>query len=273
MDDSRREVLYWERLRAIAAEHGEQIARMFRLRPGYLEADELAIVLNFALGRTLDPLHTEDAPLAAEAVLEGLTALPPESCHPRTAVDALVWYDRGASQGRRVPTVVAQGALFQPSIEQAFRDRRRERTGHSMRCLVENQRELARAVDGLVDALGEPGGNQASRSALRANMKRIQSLLRSSEWHARAAAAWAVKNGFAMDGISQALFRLLLRPLRRMGRLMTALETHLDIPQDQRCSPRINRVSRRVLLELMDAAAIECELEASGCIPAGSSTG
>lgn len=259
---------YWRRLEAVAAEHGPVIARTLRLRPGYLEPDELAIVLNYALGADLEQAHRDAPPLSAERVLESLATLSPEARHPRTAVDALAWYDRGASQGRKVPDVIRQGPLFQPAIETAFRGRRRERTEHSMRKLIDNNRELARAVDALVDALGEPGGSRASRAALRRSFKRIQSLLRSSEWHARAAAAWAVKNGFAMDGIGQAVYRLLLQPLRRLHRLMAELEEHLAVPEGERCSPLAQRTCHRILLELMDAAAEEWERDRPACNPA-----
>ncbi|MDN3518243.1 hypothetical protein QWY84_11525 [Aquisalimonas lutea] len=273
MSDGTVDTTYWQRLEAIAAGHGDAIARAFRLRPGFLEAEELAIVLNFALGGRLEREHGEASPLAVETVLEGLAAMPAEQCHPRTAVEALAWYDRGTTQGRRIPDVLRQGALFQPAIERAFRGRRRERTQRSMRQLIENNRKLADAVDELVDALGEPGSGRASHAAVRSTIKRIQAILRSSEWHCRAAAAWSVKNGFAVDGVGQAVHRLLLQPLRRMARLMEELEEHLELPQRQRCSPQIRRICRRVLLELMDAAAVEWERTPPGCNRAHGSTG
>lgn len=273
MSDAAVDSTYWRRLEGIAAEHGEAIARAFRLRPGFLEAEELAIVLNFALGGRLEQEHTPQSPITSETVLEGLAALPAEQCHPRTAVEALAWYDRGTTQGRRVPDVLRQGALFQPAIERAFRGRRRERTQRSMHQLIENNRELASAVDELVDALGEPGSGRACRAAVRSTVKRIQGILRSSEWHSRAAAAWAVKNGFSVDGVGQAVHRLLLQPLRRMARLMDELEEHLELPPRQRCSPQIRRICRRILLELMDAAAVEWERKPPGCNRAHGSTG
>lgn len=261
------EATYWQQLETVVAAHPAAVARAFRLRPGFLEPREAAIVVNYALSERLTPFS--DGSLDEQTVLQALGQLPPETRHPRTAVDALAWYERGQTQGRRIPDVLRQGPLFQAAIERAFGARRRERTERSMHQLVENNRQLAAAIDELVRALGQPDGQPASRGQLRAILKRMQAILRSSEWHARAAAAWAVKNGFALEGVGRAIHRLLLQPLRRMAHLTAELEQRLNLPRREHCSQQIERICRRILLELMDASAVEWERRQGSTTMAG----
>jgi hypothetical protein len=246
---------YWHALEKVCGLHGDAMAQVLRLRPGYLRTDELTIVVNFCLEHSLRQLFDAAGFLRGGDVLSLLRALPTDQRHPRTAVNALQWYDRSGLLNRKLPAVVARGPLFQPSIEWAFRGQRRSHTEHSLRRVLENHRALADAIDGLVDQLGHPNVTVAATASIRGQLRKIQGLIRSSEWHARTAAGWAIKNDFPTDRVGDGLFRIYIRPLRRTASLLKALEDRLKLNNGPRCSASARRAARRIALELMDAAA------------------
>ncbi|MEX0732745.1 MAG: hypothetical protein WED00_00885 [Aquisalimonadaceae bacterium] len=246
--------VYWRALESVTVRYATVLAPILRLRPDYLEPHELAIVINYVLGQQLREMLQELGYLRADHVRAALARLPPEQRHPRTAVDALVWYDRGACLNLRLPEVVARGPLFQPSIERAFRPRRRNNTEHSLRAIIGSYHDLAEAIDRLQAELDQADAAPASEARLRAEFKTMQSFIRSGEWHARTAAAWAIKNGFPAPRIGEALVRLFIGPLRRKAEDLADLETRLGFDK-HRCSRAACRAAHRVILEIMDASA------------------
>ncbi len=251
---------YWQTLTELCREHADAVARVYRLRPGYLREDMLAIVVNFTAGAALREHFAGAGNVDTSTLLETLAALPEETQHPRTAVEALAWFDRGACQGRRIPDVLMQTPLLQPSVERAFKNRRRQKTEHSLRRIIENRRLLHRHLHALRHA-ARSGRLRRTHAAAHREMMRQ---LRSSEWHARASGGWAVKNRFPVVGVSRALHRLYIGPLRRISGELQFLEQLLTADDRDRLAPRTGAAARRMLHELMEAAATDVDRSRRG---------
>ncbi len=248
---------YWRSLVQLMDRYPRQVAERFRVRPGYLSAGALAIVVNYVAGERLRHWHAEHGRLSASELLEALSDLPPERRHPRTAVDALAWYDRGASQNLRLPSVAEQVPLFQPSVERAFRHRRRAHTEHSFRELMAQVRSMHAWAATLSRVVTDPGRAAETRREYRKGLRALRRRLRSSEWHARAGGGWAIKNAFPVSGVSRALHRLYLRPLWRLDHMLERVERTLAVPEGDRQYVAVERVSRRLADELTAAAAVD----------------
>ncbi|MCC5812873.1 MAG: hypothetical protein JJU06_21125 [Ectothiorhodospiraceae bacterium] len=248
---------YWQALIALTDRYPRQVAERFRVRPGYLTAGALAIVVNYVAGDRLRAWHAQHGRLSAAELFEVLTALEPAQRHPRTAVDALAWYDRGASQSLRLPLVAAQVPLFQPGVERAFRGRRRHRTEHSLRQLITQVRAMTDWASALSRVATDPDVAEGVRRDYRRGLRDLRRRLRSAEWHARAGGGWAIKNAFPVSGVSRALHRLYLRPLWRLDRMLERVERCLAIPEGDRQYAGVERTSRRFGQELAEAATVD----------------
>lgn len=248
---------YWRSLVELMERYPRQVAERFRVRPGYLSAGALAIVVNYVAGERLRHWHAEHGRLSASELFEVLADLPLQRRHPRTAVDALAWYDRSASQNLRLPRVAEQVPLFQPSVERAFRHRRRAHTEHSFRELMAQVRSMHAWAATLSRVVTNPDRAAETRREYRRGLRALRRRLRSSEWHARAGSGWAIKNAFPVSGVSRALHRLYLRPLWRLDHMLERVERALAVPEGERQYVTVERASRRFADELTAAAAVD----------------
>lgn len=247
---------YRQALEAMTGRHAEVIATALRIRPGFLKPGELAVVVEYHLGEHLREIYRQQEFLATDHLLAALDTLPAENRHPRAVVEALEWHDRNTSLKRRLDQVATRGPLFQPAVERALRKHRRASMRHSLREMNRNHRALAMAVNVLLDAMHEPGALESMQPWVQNQLEAIGGMIEFGEWHARAAATWALLNRVPTDSISDSLVRLYIRPMQRISDLLVTLEDRLELSGDQRCSAAASRASCRIAVELMDAAEV-----------------
>lgn len=251
---------YRQALDAIAGRRREVIAKTFQVRSGYLTTAELAMVLDYNLGHDLQQAYRSQKFLEPDYVMDLLDTLPSEKRHPKAVLEALSWYDQQASIDQRLDALVAQGPLFQPALERAFRKQRKDSMRQSLREMTRNHRALAMAVNTLLDELDEYESPDSSGSPVQSRIDAIHNLIQRGEKLARTAAVWAIKNGVAPKQISDTLVNLYIQPMKHMSDLLNRLDDQLELAKSERCSEAAGRGVRRLALELMDATDTAAKL-------------
>lgn len=245
---------YRQALTTLIARHGDVVASAFRMRTGFLTDREMCLVLDCHLGHVLRRIYFRHGFLAIGHLRDALDTLPEETRHPRAVLRALDRHDRETGLNQRLDEIAVSGPLFQPALERAFRKRRATHMRVNLSRMIRNHRATAMAVHRVLDQIADSVDTTAEHPHTTAHLDVVVEHIDDGERYARSAAVWAIKAGFPLDRISDALVRLYIHPMRGVIELLERMEMQLRPPVGRHFSDRAGGSVRRIALELMDTA-------------------
>jgi len=246
---------YEQSLSDLCQSYGDVVTAALHMPFGSLSPAELGTVIDHTLGADLRRVHRINGSLGLRDVGQALRKLPRQQRHT-LVLKALDWdAQRPLAFQQLVPldkTAQPSKSALRPAVEQAFQQHRRAAAAHSLRQIIRNQVQLTDALTEVVWDLQLMEWVESPRETIQAHCRTIRGLFRSSEWHARMAILWALRNGLVPERVVDSLVRIYIRPILRIADDMQSVENRLGLKDDQRPSGTARKSAFRLERELVE---------------------
>lgn len=242
-------------------ENKQPLCFLLKIKESSVSESDIGIVCKYLVHLEAKSLHAQKGKIDSD-LFNFIKIIPSAKRGLDTFFKALEWNDIGSTLFRPLAKVYQEHkrSLFTPAIQKMLMTRREVRYKKEFSKLSVSSKELNNQLRGLVALLqgSLQFGEDLSKHNVSQKVKEIQNTIKKCNWHAKAGAAWAIKNDIPIQNIELSIAKIYAIRMKKLSNSLNGMDQLLQ--SQGICSNISNSLSKgvdKLMNELKDTRRLQ----------------